>query len=100
MRLSDIPSGKAFVIQEVVVEQPDIRKRLIDMGFVRGAEGTITRTAPLGDPIEMHIMGYDLSLRRIEADGILVAPELRRRGKDRRRNRVRSRRRSDSTGKA
>lgn len=80
MKLTDVPAGKHFTIESVAVTQPDIRKRLIDMGFVRGVEGVIMRSAPLGDPIEMHIMGYDLSLRREEADGILVDTHCRRCG--------------------
>ena len=49
-----------------------IRRRLIDMGVVAGAEVEVQRVAPLGDPVEIKIKGYDLALRREEAANIQV----------------------------
>ena len=49
-----------------------IRRRLIDMGVVAGAEVEVQRVAPLGDPVEIRIKGYDLALRREEAANIQV----------------------------
>jgi len=49
-----------------------IRRRLMDMGVVRGAEITMQRVAPLGDPVEIKIKGYDLALRLEEAADINV----------------------------
>lgn len=48
------------------------RRRIMEMGFVRGQEVTVILDAPLKDPIEYHIMGYDISLRRKEAEMIVV----------------------------
>ena len=48
------------------------RRRIMEMGFVRGQEVTVVLDAPLKDPIEYHIMGYDISLRRKEAEMIVV----------------------------
>ena len=49
-----------------------IRRRLLDMGVVSGSEVKMERVAPLGDPIEIKVKGYNLSLRRKEAASIQV----------------------------
>jgi DtxR family Mn-dependent transcriptional regulator len=49
-----------------------IRRRLLDMGLHPGTEVRVARLAPLGDPVEIHLMDYHLSLRRTEAAGIEV----------------------------
>ena len=49
-----------------------IRRRLMDMGVVSGAEVLVQRIAPLGDPVEIKIKGYDLALRLEEAANISV----------------------------
>ncbi|MGD9142782.1 MAG: FeoA family protein [Dehalococcoidia bacterium] len=49
-----------------------IRRRLLDMGVVAGAEVEVQRVAPLGDPVEIRVKGYDLALRREEAVNIQV----------------------------
>lgn len=49
-----------------------IHRRLLDMGVVRGTEFEVEKKAPLGDPIQIKIMGYHLSLRIYEAETIIV----------------------------
>ena len=49
-----------------------IHRRLLDMGLVRGSAVEVERIAPLGDPIEVKIKGYHLSLRKSEAENIMV----------------------------
>ena len=49
-----------------------IRRRLLDMGLVSGSEVKMERVAPLGDPIEIKVKGYNLSLRKEEASSIQV----------------------------
>jgi len=49
-----------------------LRRRSLDMGVIRGAEVEVERVAPLGDPIEIKIKGYHLSLRKEEAANIYV----------------------------
>jgi Fe2+ transport system protein FeoA len=51
---------------------PDQRQRLLEMGLTSGVEFQIVRFAPLGDPIELKVRGYHLSLRRNEASGVRV----------------------------
>jgi Fe2+ transport system protein FeoA len=53
--------------------RPDQRQRLLELGLTTGAELEIIRFAPLGDPIEIRVRGYCLSLRKHEAQGIFVA---------------------------
>lgn len=50
-------------------------RRLFDMGVVPGAEIRIIRVAPLGDPIEINVRGFNLTLRREEAMGVIVEVE-------------------------
>jgi Fe2+ transport system protein FeoA len=49
-----------------------VYRRLVDLGLVTGAEVEMQRVAPLGDPIEIKIKGYNLSLRKSEAAGVVV----------------------------
>ena len=49
-----------------------IRRRLLDMGVVTGTEVRVQRVAPLGDPVEIRVKGYDLALRKDEAASIQV----------------------------
>jgi len=50
----------------------ELRRRLLEMGFVNGVEVTVVRRAPLGDPIEFRLRGYNLSLRRDQARHVYV----------------------------
>lgn len=47
-----------------------VRRRIMDMGITKGAEIYIRKTAPLGDPVEVTVRGYELSLRRTDAEMI------------------------------
>lgn len=51
---------------------PMYRKQLLSMGLTPGAEFSVTRCAPMGDPVEIHIRSFRLSLRRAEAAALLV----------------------------
>ena len=62
------PREKGIIIR--VSGGRSIRRRLLDMGVVVGAEVEVQRVAPLGDPVEIRIKGYDLALRRNEAENI------------------------------
>ncbi|MCF0190732.1 MAG: ferrous iron transport protein B [Marinilabiliaceae bacterium] len=71
MKLSDLPSGQDAVITDVAGSGA-FRKRIIEMGFVKGKLVKSIRNAPLNDPIEYRIMDYYVSLRRAEADLITI----------------------------
>lgn len=49
-----------------------VKRRIMDMGITKGVEITIRKVAPLGDPIEVTVRGYELSLRKADADMIEV----------------------------
>lgn len=49
-----------------------IRRRIMDMGITRGCEIFVRKVAPLGDPVEITVRGYELSLRKADAEMILV----------------------------
>jgi Fe2+ transport system protein FeoA len=51
---------------------PDVRQRLLEMGLTKGTTCTLIRFAPLGDPLELEVRGYRLSLRKSEAEGVLL----------------------------
>lgn len=48
------------------------RRKLLSLGLTPGAELSVSRVAPMGDPVEIHVRGYALSLRKGEADALLV----------------------------
>jgi len=66
------PGDQGEVVQ--VYAQGPVRQRLLEMGFIRGALLRVEKLAPLGDPMELVIKGYHLSLRRDESSCILVKP--------------------------
>ena len=65
-RLSDFAIGETGVIKRVSGDGR-IRRRLFDMGVTPGADVTLVKKAPLGDPLEVTIRGYQLTLRKAEA---------------------------------
>jgi Fe2+ transport system protein FeoA len=71
LTLADLESGKTFRVLRIAATG-EIRQRLTDMGFIRGATGRILREALLRDPIELEMLGYKISLRRAEAREIAV----------------------------
>ena len=71
MRLSELKTGESGTIVKVM-GHGGFRRRIMEMGFVRGQRVEVLLNAPLKDPIEYKIMGYDISLRRSEADMVEV----------------------------
>jgi len=74
MKLSELKTGERGVIVKVY-GHGSFRKRIIEMGFVKGNKVKVILNAPLRDPIEYEIIGYKISLRRDEADNIEVISE-------------------------
>ena len=71
MRLSDLKTGERGVIVKVK-GHGGFRKRIVEMGFIKGKSVDVLLNAPLQDPVKYKIMGYEVSLRRSEADNIEV----------------------------
>jgi len=69
--LSELKPGEKGVISKVVGDR-EVRRRLLDMGLTRGTEVIVVRRAPLGDPIEFLLKGYNLSLRKREIENVYV----------------------------
>ncbi|HIZ85025.1 MAG TPA: ferrous iron transport protein B [Candidatus Coprenecus stercoravium] len=74
MKLSDLKTGERGIIVKVS-GHGSFRKRITEMGFIKGKEVRVVLNAPLKDPIEYEIIGYKISLRREEADEIEVISE-------------------------
>lgn len=71
MTLKDLRPGQKGII-EALGKQSTLRKRIIDMGLTIGTEVKVIKLAPLGDPVEIKVRGYQLSLRLNEASEIYV----------------------------
>jgi ferrous iron transport protein A len=71
MTLKDLKPGQEGVVTSIGEKGP-VRKRIMDMGVTPGAIVRVIKVAPLGDPIEVNIRGYELSLRKSEADQIVL----------------------------
>lgn len=72
--LSEFSVGEKGIIKAVSGEGR-IRRRLFDMGVTPGAEVLLRKKAPLGDPLEVSIRGYELSLRKTEAACVMMEVE-------------------------
>ena len=71
MTLKDIKVGKAAKVLKVEGEGA-VRRRIMDMGITKNVEIYVRKVAPLGDPMELTVRGYELSLRKADAQMILV----------------------------
>lgn len=74
LTLSRLAKSASAVIREISPSGGSNLLRLREMGLLPGTTVTLVRVAPLGDPIEIKIRGYHLSLRKAEADHVLVEP--------------------------
>lgn len=75
LALSALRPGDRAVIKHLHTSTPHIRQRLMELGMTRGASVELIRVAPMGDPLEVKIKGYRLSLRKMEAEAIVVRRE-------------------------
>ncbi len=66
MTLNDIKPGQTATIARLNGEGA-VKRRIMDMGLTKGTEVTVRKVAPLGDPIELTVRGYELSIRKDEA---------------------------------
>lgn len=69
--LKDIEIGQTAVVKRLHGEGA-IKRRIMDMGVTKGAAMLVRKVAPLGDPIEIHVRGYELSIRKADAQFIEV----------------------------
>lgn len=69
--LKDIACGQNVRVLKLTGEGP-VKRRIMDMGITKGIELYVRKVAPFGDPIEVTVRGYELSLRKADAERILV----------------------------
>ena len=69
--LRDVAVGKTVTVTKLTGEGA-VKRRIMDMGITKGSEIYVRKVAPLGDPVEITIRGYELSLRKADAESILV----------------------------
>jgi len=71
VRVSNLAPGQRFRVRGILLAK-EMGKRLADMGFTEGHEGVVVRCGLLSGPMEVRILGYELIIRRSEAEGIEV----------------------------
>ena len=69
--LREVPVGGTAKVVRIHGEGA-VKRRIMDMGITRGVEISVRKVAPLGDPIEITVRGYELSLRKADAESIEV----------------------------
>ncbi len=69
--LREVPCGQTVTVSKLNGEGP-VRRRIMDMGITKGTEGFVRKVAPLGDPVEVTVRGYELSLRKADTERIVV----------------------------
>lgn len=69
--LRDVAVGDTATVVRLVGEGA-IKRRIMDMGITKGTTVTVRKVAPLGDPIEVTVRGFELSLRKDEAENVIV----------------------------
>ena len=69
--LKDVKVGETATVVKLHGEGP-VKRRIMDMGITKGVEIFVRKVAPLGDPMEMNVRGYELSVRRADAEMIEV----------------------------
>ena len=71
MTLNEVPVGGVCVVTKLN-GTGKLRRRIMDMGITKGVEIKVVKIAPLGDPMELNVRGYELSIRKNEAESIEV----------------------------
>ena len=72
--LRDIPVGSSCTVK-ALTGTGAVKRRIMDMGLTKGAKVKVVKVAPLGDPIQVNVRGYELSIRKDEAGKVEVDPE-------------------------
>ena len=69
--LKDVRVGETVIVAKLHGEGP-VKRRIMDMGITKGVEIFVRKVAPLGDPMEMNVRGYEISIRKADAEMIEV----------------------------
>ena len=73
MKLSELAIGQDAIITSVETKDVSLRKHILEMGLTPGVEVSLLKCAPLGDPIEIQLRGYNLTLRKSDAENINIS---------------------------
>ena len=71
MTLRDVKTGQTVTVEKLLGEGA-VKRRIMDMGITKGTEIYVRKVAPLGDPVEVTVRGYELSIRKADAEAITV----------------------------
>ncbi len=74
-KLSELKVGQTGILQSFQNDNKALRRRLLDMGLTKGVRITIKMISPLGDPVSVMLRGYQLCLRKVDMDNIIVSVE-------------------------
>ena len=69
--LKEIACGQTVKVKKLTGDGP-VKRRIMDMGITKGAEIFVRKVAPFGDPVEITVRGYELSVRKADAEMIVV----------------------------
>ncbi|QVK17820.1 ferrous iron transport protein A [Mycoplasmatota bacterium] len=69
--LKEVEFGKTVIVKKLVGSGP-VKRRIMDMGITKGCAIIVRKAAPMGDPIEITVRGYQLSIRKADAQTIIV----------------------------
>ncbi len=69
--LKDVKVGETVIVKKLTGEGA-VKRRIMDMGVTKGTQISVRKVAPLGDPIEVTVRGYELSIRKLDAQMIEV----------------------------
>ena len=69
--LKEAKIGETVTVMKLTGEGP-VKRRIMDMGLTKGTLVHVKKSAPLGDPIELTVRGYELSIRKAEAENVIV----------------------------
>ena len=72
--IKDLKIGESGKVKKLHSEGP-LKRRIMDMGITKGVEVFVRKVAPLGDPIELNLRGYELSIRKEDAEKIEIYEE-------------------------
>ena len=73
--LKDVKVGSTVTVKKIAGEGP-VKRRIMDMGITKGVQVYVRKVAPLGDPVEVTVRGYELSIRKADAEIIEVEKQL------------------------
>lgn len=75
--LNTLLPGERGTVHRINNTLTNVRQRLLEMGLIKGTHVELIRCAPMGDPIEVKVRGYRLSLRKREAEAVIVQKDIR-----------------------